>query len=460
MRARLLLAALPLLLAGCVAAPKFEAAPPVIPDNWILPEPDAPDTGRLIAGGSREALPAWWTALEDPVLDELIAEAERENFDLRRARARVLEARSRAAAAGARLYPEVNAVVAGGRGNATIPGVDRAQSLYDAAFDARWEVDLFGANRGRADAEAALARASEEGAADVLLTLRAEVARSYVELRGGQNRLALALDTLRVRRETADLVRSLGAAGLRSELDVAQAESQVLAVEAQIPPLRAGVEIAAWRVEILLGRPPGSFQSRLAAAAPVPVAERPAVLDAPASVIARRPDIRRAQSELAAAGRFTDAAVADSYPKVSLAGLFGLRDVSGAAGYTLWSLAGGAAAPLLNFGRLQAEAEAAGARRREAYYGYRQAVLEALQEVESTLAGYLAADRNRRALDALVETERRRLALAEERYTRGLSPFIEVLDAERALYAARTELVSAEAEVTKGYVALNKALGG
>jgi len=281
-----------------------------------------------------------------------------------------------------------------------------------------------------------------------------------VELRGAQNRLALALDTLRVRRETADLVRSLRAAGLRSELDVAQAESQVLAVEAQIPPLRAAVEIAAWRVDILLGRPPGTFQSRLGTPGPVPVAERPAILDAPASVIARRPDIRRAQSDLAASARLTDAAVADTYPKVSLAGLFGLRDVSGVPGYTLWSVAGGAVAPLLNFGRLQAEVDGADARRRQAYYGYRQTVLGALQEVESTLAGYLAADRNRRALDALVENEQRRLTLAEERYTRGLSPFIEVLDAERALYAARTELVIAEAEVTKGYVALNKALGG
>ncbi|HSD60857.1 MAG TPA: TolC family protein, partial [Burkholderiales bacterium] len=283
MSPRLLLAALPALLAGCVTAPKFDALPPKTPENWIAPEPEAPDTARLIAGGSREAAPPWWMALGDPLLDALIAEAERENFDLKRARARVLEARSRADAAGARLYPEVNAVVTGSRGNTANPGLDRAQSLFDAAFDARWEVDLFGANRSRADAEDALAQGAEQGAADVLITLRAEVARSYVELRGAQNRLALALDTLRVRRETADLVRSLRAAGLRSELDVAQAESQVLAVEAQIPPLRAAVDIAAWRVDTLLGQPPGTFQSRLAAAGPVPVAERPAVLDAPAS---------------------------------------------------------------------------------------------------------------------------------------------------------------------------------
>ncbi|HET9701372.1 MAG TPA: efflux transporter outer membrane subunit [Burkholderiales bacterium] len=458
MSPRLLLAVLPLLLAGCVSAPRFEAADPVAPAAWSAATPS--ESASLVTSGSRASAAPWWTALDDPLLDQLMAEAERENFDLLRARARVLEARGRAAAAGARLYPEVGIAAGAGRGNAAIPGVDRAQSLYDAAFDARWEADLFGANRGRADAAQALGQASEEGAADVLLTLRAELGRSYVELRGAQNRLALALDTLHVRRETADLVRSLRSAGLRSELDVAQAESQVLAVESQIPPLRAAVEIAAWRVDILLGQPPGTLQSRLAAPAPVPVAERPAVLDAPASVIARRPDVRRAGHELAAAARLTDAAVADTYPKVSLAGLFGLRDVSGAAGYTLWSLGAGIAAPLINFGRLQAEVDVADARRRQAYYGYRQTVLEALREVESALAGYIAADSNRRALDALVETEQRRLALAQERYTRGLSPFLEVLDAQRALYAARTELVIAEAEVTKGYVALNKALGG
>jgi outer membrane protein, multidrug efflux system len=456
------LALLPLvvLLAACATGPRYKMPAPDPPDVWVAAADASTERGRVAAGPREAVARDWWKDLGDPVLDELMDVAARENFDLKLALARVQEARASRAATAARLYPEVNGAAAASRGNNAFFGQERPLTVSEAAFDATWEADLFGANRSRVSASDAIAGAASYNAAAVLLSLRAEVARNYVELRAAQNRLVLALDTVRARRDTAGLVRSLRAAGLRSELDVTQAETQALALEAQIPPLRTAVTASARRIDTLVGRNPGSFEAELAATKAVPLPEAPAVLDQPAAVIARRPDLERASRELAAATALSGAAVADLYPKVSLGGLFGVRNISALGGLGIWSLAAGAVMPIFNAGRLQAEVDAADARQQQAYFAYRQAVLAALEEVEVSVVAYVNADRNRRVLDVLVENEANKLALAEERYRRGLSPFIDVLDAQRSLFSAQTDRVSAEAEVAKGYVALNKALGG
>jgi NodT family efflux transporter outer membrane factor (OMF) lipoprotein len=447
------------MIAGCAVGSEYRKPEAGTPTGWMASGIEG-SAEKVVTGRLAETDRAWWTLLGDPTLDRLMQAAERENFDLKRARARVLEARASRRASAAQLYPEVGARASAARGNALVIGPDQTLSLYEAAFDASWEVDLFGATRRRVEASDALARAAEEGAADVLLTLRAEVARNYIELRAAQNRLDLAFDTLRARRDTVALVTALRTAGLRSGLDVTQAETQTLALQAQIPTLQTAVTAAARRLDTLLGRTPGTLEAELASAAPVPVAREVAVLDEPAAVIARRPDLKRAERELAAATALTAAANADLYPKLSLGGLYGYRNLSGLPGSTIWSLGAGATWSLINFGRLEAQVDAADARRQQVYFAYRQAVLAALEDVELSLTGFVNAARNLRALEVLVENEQSKLALAEERYRRGLSPFIDVLDAQRSLYAAQTDRVGAEAEQVKGYVALNKALGG
>jgi len=333
-------------------------------------------------------------------------------------------------------------------------------SLFEATFDAAWEVDLFGALNDRADA----ARAHAEGVAfdegDMLLSLRAEVAREYVGLRDLQQRIVIARAAQAASIDTAALVGSLRAAGLRTELDEARARSGALVLAARIPPLEAAATASLRRLETLIGRLPGSLDARLADAAPVPIAQRPAMLQAPASVVARRPDLRRAERELAASIALGRAATADIYPKLSLAALFGIRDVSQAASLGIGSLTAGLVAPIFDAGRRRADVDAADARRLQAQYAYRQAVLRALQEVETSLAAYAGAERHRQALDALVETERRKLALAEVRYRRGIAAFIDVLDAQRTLFDAQAAQAGARADVARGYVALAKALGG
>ena len=177
-------------------------------------------------------------------------------------------------------------------------------------------------------------------------------------------------------------------------------------------------------------------------------------------VIARRPDLRLAERELSAASALTQAAKADLYPSVSLGGLFGFRSVASGPAGLIWTIAGVLTAPLINFGRLEAQVDIANARGEQSYFAFRQAVLLALEEVETTLTAYVNAWRNVESLDDLVGNEQRKLALAEERYRKGLSPFIEVLDAQRSLYTAQTDRVTAQAELSRGYIALNKAVGG
>jgi NodT family efflux transporter outer membrane factor (OMF) lipoprotein len=446
------------LLTGCAVGPKYEGTGVQAPANWT-DAGAATEVAKPTASVVAEPR-AWWRDLGDPTLDRLIERAAEQNFDLQRARARVLEARAGQVVTASRLYPEVTAGARGARQSTQPLGQEQTVSLFEATFDAAWEIDLFGANRSRADAAGALAQGARFQADAVLLSLRAEVARNYIELRAAQNRLQLAQDTLASRRDTAALVKSLRAAGLRTALDVTQAESQVLALEAQIPPLETAVQASARRIDTLLGQAPGTLQAELGALAPVPVPQQPAVLDAPAAVIARRPDLRRAEQDLVAATALNAAAVADLYPKLSISALAGIRDVSNNASLGIGSLAGGVLAPIFNAGRLQAEVDAAAARRQQAYFSYRQSVLVALEDVETSLVFYANADRNRQALDALVANEQDKLALARERYRRGLTPFIDVLEAQRSLFAAQTERVTVAADAARGYVALSKAVGG
>lgn len=447
-------------LAACSAGRDYVRPDASAPPDWIAARGPTAVSGQVIGGRIEDAPRAWWKGFADPALDRLIETAEAQNLDLKRARARVLEARAGRVAAAARLYPEINLTPTAARGNSGQIGSERTVSYFENAFDARWEADIFGATSRRVEAADARAQAAAEGEADVLLTLRAEVARNYVELRAAQNRLALALETLRARRDTAALVKTLRTAGLRSDLDVAQAETQALSLAAQVPTLETAVIAAARRLDTLLGRSPGTTEAALTDTAPVPVARTPTVLDEPASVIARRPDLKRAERELAAATALTAAATGDLYPRVALGALFGFRDVAQGPSGLIWSLAGGLVAPLVNFGRLEAQVDMADARRQQSYLTYRQSVLLALEEVETTLTAYLNSGRNAKSLDVLVSNEERKLALAEERYRKGLSPFIEVLDAQRSLYAAQSDRVIAAAELSRGYITLNKALGG
>ena len=249
-----------LLATGCTLGPQYVRPDPRAPVAWnAARQITATKDGKRVEVTAQEPAEPWWSAFSDPVLDELIATATQRNLDLKVARARVLEARANRGIVNASLYPQVNLGATGERGNTRIPNQNRTIGLFDTGFDAAWEIDLFGGNRSRVTAADALTEAREDDERATLLSLQAEVARNYLELRDAQNRLRLTRDNIASRRDIAELTRTLRRAGLRSELDVSQARSQYLALEAEIPVLQTAVEAAQHRIEVLLGYAPGTL---------------------------------------------------------------------------------------------------------------------------------------------------------------------------------------------------------
>lgn len=457
------------LLAGCAAVgPDYVRPEVAVPEKWRNSGEGAPEvTERSIQ---------WWKRFNDPMLERLVARALESNPDLKLAQARVREARAQLVVAEAAGAPNVAASASAARGMNSSNVVQRSSAgtvfstggvvydLYKAGFDAQWELDLFGGVRRSVEAAQATAGAAEEGGHAVLVSLLGEVARNYIELRAVQRQIAIARDNARSQQETADLVQSRYRAGLSSDLDLARAEAQVAATTAQIPLLETSLVKAVHRLGVLLGKEPGALAEDLAREAPVPVSSAQVAAGLPSELLQRRPDIRRAERQLAAATAQTDAAVADLFPRFNLAAMVGLQSSNASTfsdgGSKTWSLVPGLSLPLFNGGRIRANIEAKDAQQEQALVRYQTAVLSALEEVENSLAVHAREQSRRKSLLQAEAANRRAAALANERYVRGLASFLDVLEAERALYASQSLLSQSEANLSADLVALYKALGG
>ncbi|HEX7901122.1 MAG TPA: efflux transporter outer membrane subunit [Planctomycetota bacterium] len=455
--------ALPLLLlTGCVVGPDYAPPATATPAAWTRAEGEKIDAGT--ADVSR-----WWAVFRDPLLEALVARAVEGSPDLRIAAARVREARAAAGVARGALLPEI---AAGGSyerrktsGNVfTFPGADLHQSRYAAGFDAAWEIDLFGGLRRDVEAAGADAQAAEEDARAVLVTLRAETARVYVELRGAQRRRAVLRAQAASAADRLALLKSRLAAGVATALDVAREEALLHATESGVPPAEADVARAVHRLGVLLGRDPGALVAELAADGPIPVPPARIVVGLPAALLARRPDVRRAERELAAATARIGVATAEFYPKISLTGAFGLESLRASdlfeTGSRAWSLGPAVRWPIFTAGRLRAGVDAAEARQARALAAFEGAVLAALEEVENALVGYLREGDRRRSLERALEAGRRALALSEDLHRQGLANFLDVLTAQRSVQLDELALASSDAALTLFCVALYKALGG
>jgi NodT family efflux transporter outer membrane factor (OMF) lipoprotein len=455
-------AALALSLAGCAA---------VGPD-YVPPEPAAPDTWRAeLAGGlaagplDDASLAHWWRNLDDPQLADLAERAVAGNLDLAEARSRLDEARARRALAGAELGPSLSAAGSAGRSaSSEAVGGGDARNRFEAGFDADWELDVFGGKRrGREAADADLA-ASREDLRDTLVSLLGEVGLNYVELRTTQQRLAIARANLAAQQETYDLTRWRHQAGLTTELDVAQAHTNLEQTRAQIPTLRTALTQARNRLAVLLGLPPGALDAELEEARAVPVATAALAVGVPADALRRRPDVRRAERTLAARTARIGEAEAARYPDLSLSGSIGLEaltagDLLSASALTS-SLLGRIAATLFDGGRLRQNVAIQSAQAEQALVAYEAAVLNALEEVESALADYAGFLARRDALGAAADSARKAAELAANRYASGLVDFQVVLDTQRTLLSLEDQRASAEGEVSAGLIRLYKALGG
>ncbi|MDE2216187.1 MAG: efflux transporter outer membrane subunit [Planctomycetota bacterium] len=462
---RLLLSyGLALLLAGCTVGPNYIPPKASVPDNWSEQQDKA--------NNRSDAIVQWWKTFNDSKLDSLVAQAVKSNLDLRIAEARVREARAQRGVVSADLWPSINTSTSYTRsrrslGNSAIPSLAPVErNLYQVGFDAKWEIDLFGGKRRAVEAANADIGAAVEDQRDVMVTLLAEVARNYIEARGFQQRLKIARNNIQSQQETVTITKSQFNAGLISELDVTQAEALLATTQSQVPALESSLKQAIHRIGILLGQKPGTLLTELTKEASIPIAPTTAVpIGLPSDLLRHRPDVRRAERELAAATARIGVATADLFPKFSLTGNFGLQSentntLMKTGTSRFWSMGPTVSWPIFDAGRIRANIHVQNERQEQALLKYEKAVLTSLEDVENALVAYAMEQVRRHNLAEAVSANRRAVELANELFTKGLANFLNVLDAERSLYKSEDDLVQSDRTVSLNLVILYKALGG
>jgi NodT family efflux transporter outer membrane factor (OMF) lipoprotein len=463
-------------IVGCTVGPNYRRPDVQVPATWSAgSDADVTKQPREIA--------RWWKTFNDPELDELIGRVVQSNLDLRLAAARVREARALRGIAASDLWPMINVSgsytrhrqsehvspvqvgsLNGSSGTGAAPSGSLEQDLFQAGFDASWEIDLFGGVRRSIEAADADVAASVEELRDVLVTLLSEVTRNYVEVRGFQRRIEIAEDNIRSQQETLELTQARFDAGLTSQLDVVQAASQLATTQSQVPTLDTALKQTIHRLSVLLGLAPGALLSELSQASPIPPVPPVVPAGLPADLLRRRPDVRRAERQVAAATARIGIAVADLFPKLSLTGTLGLQSNLLAdlplGSSRFWSVGPTLSWPIFEAGRIRANIQVQNAREEQRLTQYEQVVLTSLEDVENTLVAYSREQTRRSRLAEAVEANQRAVELANELYTRGLGDFLNVLESQRSLFASQSDFAQSEVTTSSNLVALYKALGG
>ena len=451
-----------LILAGCATVgPDYVPPDRTVSKDWHTPLND----GLIAEEIDPQALATWWNTLNDQELSSLIARAVKGNLDIKEARARIREARARRGIAKADLFPTLDAT-----GSATVSrssedtGAGETRDFYAAGFDAGWELDLFGGAQRSMEAAEANLGATQENLHDVLVSLTAEVALNYIEVRIYQKRLAVTVANLEIQQENYCLIQSRYQAGLDDELAVQQARSNLESTRSQMPTLRIGLEGAMNRIAVLLGEQPGGLHEELEEYLPITLVPIDVVVGVPADILRRRPDVRKAERELAAQTARIGVATAELYPKFTLSGSIGLEALSLgnliAAGSRTFSIGPRITWPIFNAGSIRANIEVQSAIQQQTMIQYESMVLSALEEVENALVAYVEEQIRRTSLQEAVDAAKQALELARYKYQTGLIDFITVLDAQRSLLAYEDQLVQSTGSITSNLVRLYKALGG
>lgn len=471
-----------IVLVLCAALLTAGACAPVGPDYRRMDPPVPAAFGSLETGVSpgdeqeERLLGSWWQRLQDPMLDRLMEEAVRGNLDIRMACARVRQARALAGISSAMLWPEggpqgsyeayrrSESAAPGQGAGASLTAPQRRGELYQIGFDASWEIDIFGGVRREMEGAVANLEVSEEALRDVLVTLQGEVARNYLELRGQQLRMEIAQRELETRRTNLVIAESRFKAGLVSQLEAARAQGEVAIAEARIPFLENSILTSVHRLGVLLGEEPMSLAAELCRAYPLPDIPENLPAGLPSELLRRRPDIRRAEREVAAATARIGVSIAELFPRFSLTGSFGyldndLNSLSWPSGH-FWRIGPAFRWSILNFRRILSAIDANKAVRDESLASYEKTVLTSLEEVENAL---VTLSREKRRAEALVEAVRAgdaAVGLAKELYKAGAQSYLAVLDAETALYNAQDQLAQSRQTRALAFVSLYKALGG
>jgi NodT family efflux transporter outer membrane factor (OMF) lipoprotein len=465
------------LLAGCVAScavgPNYHAPKTVAPPEFVA----APTAAAGASTGTQGAvdLTLWWHALNDAELDDLIDRAIRANPDLEIALTRLQEVRTGEAVLVGNVLPMVAASGAAGRGTGSdmtragaasaLRAADNKGSLNQieqvAGFAASWELDLFGGDRraieaGKYDIEAAAAARNA-----VLISVVADVARNYVDMRGLQMRLAIIRDNIATAQQSRDFEQARFDRGLTNELDFQLASRELATLQSELPLLQSDIQAAQYDIAVLLGEYPEDLAQELTKPATLPTLPETIESGLPLDLLKRRPDVREAERQLASATARIGVATANLFPHVALSGGLGTQSATiGAQGSHIWAFGPSVYWPLLDFGALDALVSIADLQAHERFIAYKKTVVDAVQDADTAIASYQAQEQRLQSLTEAINASERAVSLAQQRYDRGLTDFLNVVDAERQQYNLEDQYTASQQSAADAFIYLYKALGG
>jgi NodT family efflux transporter outer membrane factor (OMF) lipoprotein len=451
---------LTLLIGGCMVGPDFKAPQPKVPASWAGVTNASASIGTATTSTPAD-LTGWWEKFNDPMLVSLIHEALRTNLTLQLAQSTLRQARAQRGIVAAPLWPSATATASYARGaNNSVHTVDSFQN----GLDATWELDFFGGNRRNVEAADATILAARENIHDAQVTLCAEVALNYIQLRSTQEQIAIADENLDSEQRTATLTRKRLAAGFVSALDVANADAEVATTASAIPVLQTAERQTIYTLSVLLARPPADLVEQLSKPGPVPLTPPEVPVGLPSDLLKRRPDIREAEANWHAANAQIGVARADLFPQFSLTGNINYQSdlvrtlYSGSS--RVWGVGPSATWNILQGGKIESNIRLQKELTDAASITYRQTVLQALADVENALVAFAREWDHRKALNEAAVQNRKAVDLSMQLYTQGNTDFLSVLVAERSLYISETALSQSKASISTDLVALYKALGG
>jgi NodT family efflux transporter outer membrane factor (OMF) lipoprotein len=453
-------------LGACTVGPEYHRPDLALNSSFHAPAP----TG----GTNAVTLEAWWTSFGEPELVDVVKRAAAENFDVAQAQARLGQSRAVAKAAGAALLPTGEGVGAAADGRQSLlsplgrigdhlPGFPRDYDDVVLNADASWDIDLFGGLRRQRQGAVADVNAARADANGVKIAVEADAADAYLQARAYQARLTVARRQERVRQDLVSLLDRRSGEGVSPERELHEAQAELEAVRAAIPPLTAGLNAQLNRLDVLMGAQPGFDRPQMISDGPLPIPPSLPATSTPSDLLRRRPDVIAAEQRLIAANARIGAAISDYYPKVSIQALIGVdsldtsRVFSGAA--LQRQVAAGLRWRLFDFGRIDAEVAAARSQDAEALAAYRAAVLRAAEEVENAYCEQTQDQARAAALSRQIAQLSRARSQAEEAYEGGVISLIEVRDADRDLLLASDQLVQANAGAARAAIASFRALG-
>ena len=450
---------------GCMVGPDFHSPHAEAPPDWKGVAEVQPAQSSVPTTGPAE-LTQWWKQFDDPMLTQLVEDALKVNLNVKLAVASLRQARASQGIAAAALWPTLG-ISAEYQRETAAPINDvagQAVNFYQAGLDAAWEIDVFGGQRRNIESAKANTRAAVEGLRDIQVSIAAEVALDYIQLRGYQQQIVVTKNSVQAMQDTASIVRDKANPGFDCELDIANAEANVATTEAQIPVLETSARQAIYALSVLLARPPADLLEQLAPTGEIPAVPTRIPAGLPSDLLRRRADIRQAEEQLHSATAQIGVATAALFPQFSLTGTLGVqsnqlstlvssggRIYSGGPSVT-WNIFQGGA--IVSNIRLQE------ALRDQSFITYQQTVLGAFQDVENALVAFNKEQQHYKSLKDSVAANTKAVDLSIKLYKGGLTEFLNVLVAQNALYSAQNALTQSNSNIAADLIALYKALGG